>query len=403
MDKYILYIYLYILLMPWNFEKSQMGILTAILFIWWIYKFKNNILIKLKYILNFKPLLLLLIFILFTYIATLWSDSITEGFKHVNKFHKYYLFIIIILFTSLNIKEAKTGLKVLIVSFGVYSLFSIMIYLGLFTIQETRSGISNPKGIMAYAIVSVYMAIGAISSFFISYYSKNKPTKVLFIFIGILCLVALFINKGRTAQLSFIFSIVTLVATYGRNYIFKLKYIIGVIILLSTIFYILDTSGKLKRYQSAYSDVNKILNEDKYTGSFGARVYFYVVGSKILSDNFLFGMGPEDNINELIKIEKKEKRYIYKSFHSQHLDTLTRYGFIGYLLLIFSIVYLLYKLKENREYYFYGLSFFIIIFYASLANVMLIKKPFNYIFITVFVLLSIIAYNQKKILNKKES
>ncbi len=403
-DNYILFVYLYFFLMPWNLLKSQMGVLSIILFIWWIIKFKSEILTKLKTILEFKPLVLLILFILFTYLATLWSDSISDGLKHVNKFHKYYFLIIPVLFTSLNAQEAKNLLKILIISFATYAIFSLLIYLGLFVIEDTHSNSSNPKGIMAYAIMSTYMSIGVLCAFVISYFHTNKIIKISFGIISFVCFLALFVNNSRTAQLALILAIATIIILNFKYSYFTIKRIFIFLILsfifFSSSFYFLEKSGKLTRYKVAYSELKEVFVNNKYDGSFGVRIYFYKAGFKIIKENFFFGMGPQDNTYELANLQRNDKNYIHKkiytSFHSQHLDVLTRYGFIAYCLLIFSVIFLLFKLKNNKEIYFFALSFFLVTFYTSFANVMLIKKPFNYIFICVFVLLSLIAYLSSK-------
>ena len=114
--------------MPWNFLKAQMGILTFVLFIWWVIKYKSVIISKLKSIIEFKPLFLLIMFIVYSYISILWSSSVEDGLDHVNKFHKYYIFIILPLFLTLNEKEAFSSIKVLIVSVGFYAIFSLSIF-----------------------------------------------------------------------------------------------------------------------------------------------------------------------------------------------------------------------------------------------------------------------------------
>lgn len=402
-DKFILFLYVYVFLMPWNFFKSQMGVLTAILLIWWIIRFKGELVSRLKTLLEFQPLVLLIAFIFYTYIAVLWSSPMEDGLKHVNQFSKYYFFLIPILFTSFNREQAINGIKLFMVSFGVYAAFSLMIYAGLFTIESTGSDSNNPKGIMAYAIVSTYMAIGAITGFIIAQQQNNKLLKSVFYLLAILSLFALFVNQGRTAQLSLILTIITIgMFYYYRLQIkHKLLYFVGVISFLAIItFILLETSGQIKKYNEAYAETQEILYENKYEGSFSLRVYFYKVGFEIMQDNLLFGMGPEDNWKELVKIQKSDPVYTRKnyfnSFHSQHMDTLTRYGLVGYILLLASVCLLLFRLKNNPQVFYVALSFMSVVFYTSLANVMLIKKPFNYIFITVFVLLSVIAYLDQK-------
>lgn len=413
-DRYTLFIYFFLFVMPWNFFKWQMSAFALILLIWWIFKYKNIVTDKLKTIAEFKPLVLLIIYILYTYISTLWSDSFHNALEHVNQFSKYYFILIPILFTSLKTEEAVNGIQIIIISFGLYALFSLCIYLGLFTIEDTGSNSNNPKGIMAYAIVSVYMAIGVISSFLIyKTFNINNTLKIVFLISSILCFIALFINNSRTAQIAFILSIITLSLFYYKSLIFKPKVFFSmsatVLLSLGISYYILQANGKLDRYLKAYDETKYALTEDDYSGSFGVRLYFNKVGLEILKNNLLFGTGPEDNIkklNEYMLNEKEKYNFntIYNSFHSQHIDILTRYGLIGYILIITSVIYLILSLRKVRNIFWISMTFFITTFYASLANVMLIKKPFNYIYICIFILLSVIAYNSnKKELNASET
>ena len=404
-DKYILFIYFFLFLMPWNFFKWQMSAFALVLLVWWLFKYKGVILDKLRTILNFKPLILLILYILYTYIAVLWSDSFNDAFAHVNQFNKYYFILIPILFTSLTTENAINGIKIIFVSFGLYSIFSICIYLGLFTIETTGSDSSNPKGIMSYAIISSFMAIGAIGSFIIYTSKIANLQKILFLIISILCFITLLINNSRTAQIAFILSIITLCILYYKNLLFKPKIFLsatlGLFLISSIIFYTLHTNGKLDRYIKAYNETKAAFIDGNYTGSFGVRLYFNKVGIDIFQDNLLFGTGPEDNIKKLNEymiqdMEKYKFNMIYNSFHSQHIDILTRYGLIGYSIIILSTIYLIVSLRKMKHIYWLSMSFFITTFYVSLANVMLIKKPFNYIYICLFVLFSIIAYNLKK-------
>jgi len=406
-DNYILFIYAYFFLMPWNFSKSQMGVFSVILFIWWIIKYKGKILSKLKLLFKFLPILLLVLFISFTYLSSLWSESVVDGFKYVNKFHKYYILIIPVLFTSLNLQESKNCIKIVIVSFVSYSLFSLLIYFGFFTISDTNSNTLNPKGIMGYAIVTQYMAIGCLSSFFLAFYTNNRNIKYLFYAFSLICLSALLVNNGRTAQVALVLSIISIFMINLNKFNFSKKkffsYLLIITFCFSTFLYYLDKDGKLSRYKSAYKQIVKVIDLNKYDGSFGLRLYFNKVGYEVIKENFFFGMGPEDNVIELENIQKNDKNYnhrIFSSYHSEHIDLLTRYGFIGYGLLLSSIISLLYYLREEKKYYFIALSFYSCIFYISLANATFSKKPINYILISVFILLAVIAYNK---FNEKES
>ena len=406
-DKYILFIYVFLFLLPWNFFKWQVSAFSIILLLWWVFRYKNIFLERINQIFKFYPILILLTYLLYTYISIFWSDFFIDGLDHVNQFHKYYFIFILVLFTTLNSQQAFNGIKIIIISFSLYSLFSICIYLGLFSIESTNSNELNPKGIMAYAISSMYMAIGIITTFIIFTSSKkmNKIFRISFFVFFILCFIALFVNNSRTSQLAFILASFTLIVFYYKSSLFKLRNIIKVflvtILISGTMIIFLKNNDKLERYTLAYEETKKALFEDDYTGSFGYRLYFNKAGIEILKDNFFFGMGPEDNTKELEKLMLRDNSkynfgYIFTSFHSQHMDILTRYGFFGYLLLFFSIISLLYTLRNNKIIFWIGLGFFITTFYGSFANVLLIKKPFNYIIICVFVLLSVISFKSNE-------
>lgn len=135
----------------------------------------------------------------------------------------------------------------------------------------------------------------------------------------------------------------------------------------------------------------------------GLRIYFNKVGFEIFKDNLFFGTGPKDNrilLQEKQKLDTNYNARIINHFHSEHMDTLTAYGLIGYSLLFLSIVILIYNLRKIPLYYYMSLTVFLSLFFNSFANKTLSVKPLNYVYIIFFLLFVIIAFNEK---NKKES
>ncbi|RXK12364.1 hypothetical protein CP985_14510, partial [Malaciobacter mytili LMG 24559] len=344
--------------------------------------------------------IILFLFIIFTYISSLWSSSFKDAFSYVNSFHKYYFLFIPVLFTSLNVNEAKNCIKVLVFSFFSYSVFSLLIFLGLFEIVDNGSNIDNPKGIMGYAIVTQYMLIGTIASFIFAIFSK-KEHKIFYYTMSIVCFFSLFVNNSRTAQVSLILSIITIFIIYYKKELFNIKkLLISLLVLVSVLtisFFIIEKTNKMDRFENALNQIKKIYYTNKFDGSLGLRIYFNKVGIEALKEHPLLGFGPEDNVEYLKNYQENDKNYTYQkifsTYHSEHFDLITRYGLIGYFLLVLSILYLIYKLKNiNKEYYLISLCIYVPIFYISLANATFAKKPINYILISVFVLLSVIAY-----------
>ena len=398
-DKLTMFIYVYLFFMPWNFFKGQMGTLTVLLFISWIIKYKKDIFKKLKLLFDSKPIVLLLIFIAYTYSATLWSDSFKDAFSYVNNFYKYYLLLIPILFTSLNKDTAKVSVKVFFISFVSYAIFSLGIYFELYTIKGSSP--SDPKGLMAYAIVSIYMSLATVWGLGIFCYSNNKKDKKIFFLIILLAIFTLFINNSRTSQISLILTILVLFIFYFQAFSIKNK--IYYLCILVIYFFLINPyiHNKFQReYIVAYKEMQNVINNKDYEGSFGVRLYFYKAGFQVIKSNLLFGAGPLDNKEQLINIQKRDLDYtnkkIFSSYHSQHLDILTGYGIVGYILILLSCILLAYKLKHIRKYYYLCLSFLLTVFFNALGNVILIKKPFNYIFISLFVIFAVISFYEKK-------
>jgi len=396
---FVSFIYLYILLMPWNFSNAQMGVLSIILLIWWLILGKeNNYFSRLKNIFKFKPLIILILFLLWSYLSLLWTEDF-EWAKISLKYYKYYWIIIPIIFTTLSEEEAKNTFYIFIVSLGIYALFSLSIAIGIIDIIDCSTSPncqSNPRGILPYAIVSPYMAIATLSAGVIAFYTKSKNNQRFFTIISIFSFMALCINNGRAGQLAFLITLIILFLLYWRQ-LFNFKFIFAFLFIIILSIGLLTSSGKLNRMTNAFQELQDI-EKKEYSGSFGMRAYLCKAGIALIPNHPIVGAGAGDNINEFILYTETHPSNAtwLRSYHNQHLDTLTKYGIIGYLLLWGSVFSLLYSLRKKKKYFTLALIFFSITFFDSLADILLLMKPFNNIFILVFLLFSIISFSKKE-------
>ena len=394
--KLVNFIYLYIFLMLWNFTNGQMGILSIILILWWLVEGKRKYYFhKLKEIFLFKPLLILLLFFAYSYLSLLWAANIDSAMDTVLRFYKYYWIMIIVLFTVLSSKEAEKGLYIFIISLGVYSLFSILIYLNIVTLPYSDS--SDPKGILAYAIVTPYMAIGFLSAVFMSIYTTNKSMKKLFFFFTITFFVALFINNGRAGQIAFFITLGVYAIVYRKYLLQNYKILLSGIFLIIFSIFLLFSFGKLDRLTDSFQEFSNI-KEKQFDGSWGARAYAWYAAGDILKENYLVGVGAGDNIDQFVVYTKTHpsKATWIRTYHNQHLDTLTRFGIIGYLLLWSSVLFLLISLKSDTLYFSIGIAFFSITYFDGIGDIILLMKPYNTVFMLMFLLLSIISLKRTK-------
>ena len=411
-DWFIYYLYLYIFLLPWHFSKSQLSISSGILLLWAIIKFKAEILVKVKEYARFLPVTLFFAFLGYALLSTLWSDPISDGFEYFVNFYKYCFMFIPIFLVALDKELAIKSIKIIIISFGLYAIYSLLIYFGIIYSKEYGFQPSNPTGHLRYLIVCQYMLMGFFLGLFIAYYSKFKNEKIFFTIVGLLCFIGLFINNSRTAQLSFIVILFIMFILFFKNKIFNLKVISGMIIIIALIAYFLSQGNKLNRYISSYNETKKALEDNTYEGSFGIRLYLNKIGLEIFSENPFFGTGAKENRVILMQKIKDDPLYLKFSsnaggdvlnhFHSEQMDTLTAYGLVGYGLLFFSVVFLIIKLRKNELMYYSSLVVFLSLFINSFANKTLSVKPLNYVYIIFFILFAIIAYHENKKIENKE-
>lgn len=398
---FIYYLYFFIFITPWHFSKSQLSLLTFIGFIWVILKYKKEILFKLKEYLFFLPIMLLILFLTYSYISVIWSNDFLNAFDRVNKYYKYYLLIIPLILVSFSKENAISAIKILLVSFSLYAVYVIFIYFGFFEING--SSMDRPNGHIRYSIIGQYMTIGSLLSIVFFSYSKTMNDKLFYSFCFLVTFFALFINHSRTSQVAlFLVLIVFLILIFKHNR-FKWKYLFLLITFLTVALSVLYYNGKLDRYKSALLEVTTVLEKNEYSGAFGVRLFFNKVGLEVVKENPLLGVGPYSNRTILVQKQKNnlsykgddgKRKHFFNHYHSEHIDLLTAYGIIGYSLIFGSIVTLIYKLKIQLLYFYLSLGVFLNLFFVSFATKTLSIKPVNYVYIIFFVLFSIIAYNK---------
>ncbi|MFV0563251.1 O-antigen ligase family protein [Malaciobacter mytili] len=394
-NKYLIIIYFFMITTPFYFFPSQYPLFTVFFVIMFIVYYKKEVFVQLKVAFINKALILIGLYFLYTYLALLWTSNIEHGFA-VQKVYREALFYIPILYIFLNQKTAEISLKLFCIGFGLYALYSIGYYLEFY--QYGASTKDNPQGHLGYETVTVMMSLGVFFSSIFYYFESNNKMKYLFLFIFIVCLIGLGINNGRAAQLSFLLVLITLIIIYRKNIFSKKTLIVFLssIIILGVVFY-----KHKDRFEIGYLELKKVVVEKKYEGSWGIRAYMYLTGIKIIKENPFFGVGSGDSKDTYRLIASKENspHAWFSHMHNQHIELLSRYGFVGYSLLLISVIYLLYSIRENRKFFILGLVFYLTIFYNSFFNTLLDRKPIYILFFVIFALLAILNKKDIKSIN----
>lgn len=104
--------------------------------------------------------------------------------------------------------------------------------------------------------------------------------------------------------------------------------------------------------------------------SFSQRIEFAKAAVTIIKKNFWFGVGAgnwkEEFENTYINSNSKLDQSLYASSHNQYLNYMVKFGFIGFLTIMFFIIYPVIKTKSYRDPLF--LIFLIFLFFANFAD-----------------------------------
>jgi len=389
---FISFIYLYIFVIPWDYFSWQQGLLSEILVVWWFIIAKNQgYFKKLKLLLSNLPLMLLIIFVLYTFLSFFWSDNTKVYLESIHTF-KYYLILIPIFYTTLKKENILASFLILLSSLFLFSLYSISIYLGLLTFEGYNPLI--PIGYSSIPVVTPLIAIGTIITL-ILLLSQELTIKLKFIFFIIfsIFLFALFINQGRGAQLAFAVSsilIISILVIKHKNY--SIIFAIFLVFILAYSFLNLNHSKQLQRYQMGFNELSVAIEKKDFRGSWGVRAYMWYAGAESIQKHPIFGAGAGDNVDEFLEYMKTHPSYAtyLRTYHNHHLNFLTKYGIFGYILFWGSVLFLLISIRKHFFYMLLGVGYFSLIYIDGLADIIISMDPHESIFIIIFILLSLL-------------
>jgi len=320
-----------------------------------------------------KVILSLFAFIIFTYLSVLWTSAspvFTWEFElNFDRFKYYFLLIIAIYSTSLTTKQIKSIFFIMALS----PLYTVVVYyLNAFGITHVYSALwygGESKLLTHYLVNNFFILYGAIYFyilFFDNLMKKKYKLSILAAFLTILFFISLFIDTITTARLMILvfFMLIIIIPLFYL----KRKQVIFVV-LLSTIFAALFINTN-PGMQKGIKNFSTAISEDKYSGSWGHRLGFAIVGIKIFQENPIIGRGICDVRERTICFAKENPKYFGVNtilhFHNEHIHILVQVGLIGYfLLLIFIFLFLRLSLHDpflNKLKYAFVFSFLLLMF-----------------------------------------
>ena len=334
---------------------------------------------------------------LLTLISALLSDSMSHSFLAGEKksllrviFSHYILipFVSIIFITSIK----KEYLKYIISAFLLAILFSeIISYLIFFELIDVNmlqakhllyaeASLKNPTPFMHHTEYSIFLSIASILLINKLLHTKNRLYQIFILLFLTSATINLFINGGRTGQISYLLAISTYMFFYFK---FNIKIIISTLLVLSSVVLLAYNFSPTfhKRSHMALQNIEQI-SQGNYNTSWGRRVASTKVTLDYLlssPERFILGAGAGDTRQVYLAHVKKhfnknisEPIKILAHLHNQYLEYWMDGSLIAFLLFL-SFFIILMRLAVPILYKPSLYAFAVIVAFASATDIPLFR------------------------------
>ncbi len=173
---------------------------------------------------------------------------------------------------------------------------------------------------------------------------------------------------------------------------------IMIVLLTASTVLISNTSS----FQRGIENFNLAIQTDTYTGSWGHRLGYAIIGIEIFRENPFIGRGIDDVTRPIEKLSEIHPKYFIgedlRYIHNEHINTLISVGILGYILLLYFF-FTLFKLhiKDKKIYAFKNTVIFILLFVMMGDHYLSVKETVNFTFIFFTLILT-----YKKLENNKK-
>lgn len=335
-----------------------------------------------------KILQALVAFIFFTYISVLWSQS-PEIFNgdlntNVDRFKYFFLILPAIYFSNLTKQDIKKLFFIIALAPSISILIYYSNYFGISNIFPVQD--HNNELILRHYLIQNFFILFTALYLYINIFTviKNNNYIKLLIYVPLLLLVCLSLILDDRTDSRLIDLVLILMLIFVPFYYLRLKSLITFTVILLAASLIMLSS--LPPFQKGIDNFNHAIHTDTYTGSWGHRLGYTIVGLKILKENPLIGRGINDITRPIKEAYKAEPKYFIgenlRHFHNEHINILVAAGIVGYSLLLYFF-FLLFKLNINNKkiHVFKNTTIVILLLTMIGEHYLTLKSTINFFFI----------------------
>lgn len=355
-------ILLYAFCLPISRAGTSFASIMLIL-LWFLEKDYRN---KFNQIKNNYLIIIIVIFVVYSLIAVLWSSDKIFALTYVKKY--WHFLMIPIIFTSLKEEYINKVFSAFLFGMLISEITSYGIFFEIFTKEGVLS--SDPSPFMDHSNYSTYLAITVFILLHKIIYADDLRWRLAYGIFFLFSTSNLFLNGGRTGQFSFLIALLIIGFLNFKN---KIISTFAVLFLGGTIFIAAYNFSPVFKHRFDYfiHDIEQMIYKKDYSNSFSLRVALWKTGLEASKSDIIFGTGiGDERLNAQVGIEKYKfkdrfsskdtKEYI--DFHNAFIQYLVQLGVVG-LVFFLLIFYFLARIKIKDKIYRNLLVLFIIIYF----------------------------------------
>ena len=288
-----------------------------------------------------------------TYSAILGTYNIKTIFSNVEYLYKVAIISIIAPVVLKNAKNIKWYIVTIIGTVGILAFYYGVF--GLFSGSTYISGAGRIGDNNGYALLltsTIPLAVGLFLIF------KEKILKLIILIIIIGLLSALFLTFSRGGLIGFVVILILMIFNIKKRYLLGFLFIASLSLYTLTSFDLLkdlDEFSFKRDFRQGSSPLDALdyyrvriytlLDNPSETESGSSRIHFWRVAIEMAMDNPILGVGINNYQSKYDEYDFLEGQYgTGRSVHNSFFIILAEMGYTGFLILIFIIVTIFYKL-----------------------------------------------------------
>jgi O-antigen ligase len=294
-------------------------------------------------------------YLLMVYI--LWfigSDNLKEGwysFSHIK--NALYLFVFL---TVIDGRYINRILGAFIAAMMLSEILSYSMFFGILPWEFGIGGeffykahhVGDPSPFLHHIHYGVLLAFTVVLlSQKVLYAKEEMRLKAIMLFFAVTASANIFVTGGRTGYIAFFPLLAFFFFYYHRKWI--VPALIGISLFTGVMY---QSSDLLQRkVDQTIMEVETLAQPSvDFRSSLGQRVGFWLYSAEVIRDNFMFGVGTGDSLDEVFaRVLPKDE--VVKSIaheHNQYISIMLQFGFIG-LAIFLNIFYQIYKYRPEDK------------------------------------------------------